>query len=429
MSQKRKIITGLDIGTTKICAIIGEVEPRTNVIKVLGLGTTPSKGLKRGIVIDIDDTVDSIRLAVSKAEEQAQVHVRDVFVGIAGEHISSFNTSVMVEVSNPPRGVTRADIDRVIEKAKQLTAPFDREIIHFIPQDFICDDQPGIRNPLGISCSKLEVRVHLVVAAITAAQNLTRCVQRAGLRVRGLLLQSLASSLSVLTEEEKDVGILLIDIGGGTTDIALFYNGCVRFSATVPFAGDNITIDIKRGLLLPTYDAENIKKKYGCALASTVDPEETFEIKTRLNNKLQKINRRRLTEIIQSRLEEIFLLTKEKLEKAEVPSLEHGQINQVISGVVLTGGSALLEGISELAERIFELPVRIGVPQGLKGISSAVASPIYATGIGLIIYGNSNQDFPLLRTRNLFTRLLEIFRKFVDWDVFGQSWPATSEQK
>ncbi|MCD6386301.1 cell division protein FtsA [Candidatus Sumerlaeota bacterium] len=418
--KKRKIITGLDIGTTKVCAIIGEPDPHTRDIKVLGLGSNPSRGLKRGMVIDIDDTVESIRQAVYKAEEQAQISIKDVFIGLSGEHISSFNSSGVVEVTNPVRGVSRTDIARAIEKAKQLTTPFDREIIHCIPQEFVCDGQSGIRNPLDISCSRLEVRMHIVTAAITSAQNIIRCVQQAGFRVRGLLLQSLASSLALLSEEEKDLGILLVDIGGGTTDIALFYDGSVRFTTAIPFGGDNITNDIKLGIRVPMYDAENLKKKYGRALASSVDPEETVEIKTRLNNNPLKINRHYLAEIIQARVEEILLLAKERLEKNGL--LEHSG-----AGIVLTGGSALLDGIIELSEKIFELPVRLGTPRGLKGISSAVTSPIYATGIGLVIYGNSDNYFPRLRPRNLFAWLMDVFRRFIDWEVFGQSWPPTNE--
>ena len=420
--KKRMIITGLDIGTTKVCAIIGEPDPQSRELKVLGLGSTPSKGLKRGMVIDIDDTVDSIREAVSKAEEQAEVTVKDVFIGLAGEHVTSYNTSGIVEVTNPLRGVTRTDVSRAIEKAKQLTTPFDREIIHCIPQEFICDSQAAVRNPLGMSCSRLEARMHIVTGAITAAQNLIRCVQQAGLKVKGLLLQSLASSLAILTEEEQDLGVLLIDMGGGTTDIAVFQNKCVRFSSAIPFAGDNITNDIKIGARIPPYDAENIKKKYGSALASAIDPDETVEIKSRMTNEKIEINRRFMAEIIQSRLEEIFFLAKDRLKKKEL-------LDQIVSGAVLTGGSALLEDITDLAEKILEMPVRIGSPRGLKGISSAVASPIYATGIGLVLYGNSNNHFSRPRPKNLFTWLMGIFRHFIDWEAFEHDWTLEEEQE
>ncbi len=418
--KKRKIITGLDIGTTKICAIIGEPDPATRDIKILGLGSTPSKGLKRGMVIDIDDTVDSVRQAIFKAEEQAEITVKDVFVGLSGEHITSHNTSGAIDVTNSAKGVSRTDISRAIEKAKKLTTPFDREIIHCIPQEFICDDQSGIRNPLDISCSRLEVKMHIVTAAVTSAQNLIRCVQQAGFRVKGMLLQSLASSLAVLSEEEKDLGILLIDIGGGTTDVALFCDGSVRYSTAIPFAGDNITNDIKLGLRVPIYDAENIKKKYGCALASVIDRDESFEIKTRLNNNPLKFNRGYLAEVIQSRMEEIFLLARERLE-------ENGLLDHIVGGAVLTGGSSLMEGMTQLGEKVFEVPVHLGVPRGLKGISSAVASPIYATGIGLVMHGNSDTVFPRIRPRNLFAWLLDVFRRFIDWEVFGQNWPPTNE--
>ncbi len=414
-TKKRKIITGLDIGTTKVCAIIGEPDPQTNEMKILGLGSTPSKGLKRGIVIDIDDTVETIREAINRAEEQAEVTIKDVFIGLAGEHITSHNTNGVVEITNSLHGVTRTHVLRAIEKAKQLTTPFDREIIHCIPQDFICDDQPGIRNPLGMSCSRLEARMHIVTAAITAAQNLIQCVEQSGFKVKGFLLQSLASSLAILNEEEQEMGVLLIDIGGGTTDVALFQDNAVRYSSAIPFAGDNITSDLKIGLRIPSYDAENLKKKYGCAMAAAVDPDEKVEVQLKLKNESSEISRRFVAEIIQSRLEEVFLLVRERMEKRNM-------LDNAVSGVVLTGGSALLEDIVPLAEKIFERPVRVGAPRGLRGISSAVASPIYATGIGLVYYGNSNAQFPRPKPRNLFTWLRDIFRKFIDWDAFEHDW-------
>lgn len=407
--KRQKFVAGLDIGTTKICCIIGQID-EDNQTTILGVGSHPSQGLKKGMVVDIEATVDSIQKAVHKAEQMADVEVREVFVGIAGGHITSQNSKGVVEVQNPMRGVNELDRQRVIEKARNITVPHGIEIIHVIVQEYVCDGQGGIKNPVGMSCSTLEVRVHLVLAAVNSASNIVRCINLAGLRTKDILLESLASSLPILSENEKDLGVLLIDIGGGTSDVAVFTGGSVKFSGVIPLGGDSITNDIAYGLKISRYDAENVKKKYSSALVDTVDPDEVIEVSDVLKNSRVSANRRFLCEIAEARLEQIFMMARQMVETSPVG-------NSIYGGVVLTGGSSLMVGISELAERLFEMPAKVGVPKNLKGMSGIVSSPIYSTGIGLVIHGltaepshgNNYSDV------NVFKKLAHNFKKFIDW--------------
>lgn len=407
--KRQKFVAGLDIGTTKICCIIGQID-EDNQTTILGVGSHPSQGLKKGMVVDIEATVDSIQKSVHKAEQMADVEVREVFVGIAGGHITSQNSKGVVEVQNPMRGVNELDRQRVIEKARNILVPHGIEIIHVIVQEYICDGQGGIKNPVGMSCSTLEVRVHLVLAAVNSASNIVRCINLAGLRTKDILLESLASSLPILSENEKDLGVLLIDIGGGTSDVAIFTGGSVKFSGVIPLGGDSITNDIAYGLKISRYDAENVKKKYSSALVDTVDPDEVIEVSDVLKNSRVSANRRFLCEIAEARLEQIFMMARQMVDSSPVG-------DRIYGGVVLTGGTSLMSGISELAERLFEMPAKVGVPKNLKGMSGIVSSPIYSTGIGLVIHGltaepsqgNSYNDV------NVFKKLVHNFKKFIDW--------------
>ena len=406
--QAGQIITGLDVGTTKICAIIGQTDEQGN-ITVLGVGSTPSVGLRRGIVIDMEETVDSIRSAVRKAEDIAHVKVRDVFVGIAGGHIQSQNSTGMVEIKNPTRGISRADIRRVIDRASGLQTPVEREIIQTIPQRFIIDDGPTL-NPEGFCSTRLEVEVLIVTAAVTSAQNIMKAVTQAGYRPSSIYLEPLASSHAILTEKEKDLGVIMIDIGGGTSDVAIYMDGAVRYTGVVPFGGDAITEDISKGLKVSRFDAENIKKRYGHAIASSVHPEEDLEAPNVLTDEPMFVSRRFLCEIIQSRMEEILSMIKQMIHDTPLGSKEYG-------GVVLTGGCSLLEGADELASSIFEMPSKIAAPVGLGGMSGVVSSPIYSTGVGLVLYGLDRKQETSHKTSGVFVDLVSVFRRFIDWYV------------
>jgi len=376
---RRKTVAALDLGTTKICALIGQVDPFGHV-SLMGMGQVPSHGLKRGMVADIDKTVESIEAAVALAEEQARTRVSEVYVGIAGGHISCINSSAMIEVANPMRGVTQAEQSRVLERSKAVAMPDDREILHVIPQEFICDDQAGVKNPIGMSCSRLQANVHLVTAAVASAQNIVRCVHRAKLRTADLLLESLASSMAILTEDEKELGVLLLDIGGGTCDVALFQGGSVRFSGAVPHGGQAITGDIAHALKIGRLDAELLKRSSGAAYAARVPQHEQVEVPSLLTGTPVRENRQFLAEVIEARCAEILEAAREMVHRA-------GYANSYTAGVVLTGGTALLDGLEELASEIFEGEVRVGSPRNLAGSATCPATPIYATAQGLLLYG------------------------------------------
>lgn len=404
-AKKPRYITGLDIGTTKICAIIGELD-QNNELKIIGFGTNPSNGLKKGIVIDIEETVKSIQNAMWKAEEMAGIQVKEVFIGIAGCHITSMNHKGVTPVTNPDRGIVESDIRDAHEKAKAISIPSDREIINYFPQEYIIDDDDGIKNPLGMSGHRLEVKMHIVTANVASVNNIKRSVEQAGYKWNELLLESLASGYSTLSDSEKELGVLLLDIGGGTSDFAIFRNHSVRFSSVIPFGGDNVTNDISYILRISKFDAENLKKVQGCAYMPLVDDDEEIEIRSVFENRTKRIKKKYLAEVIQARTEEIFNLTKKKLDESK-------HKDSYMAGVVLTGGSSLMKGMPELAEEIFGVPVKIGLPQGLKGITSVISSPIYSTGVGLVLYGQDPNKEPVEHL-NYFGKFLNRLKNFFE---------------
>jgi cell division protein FtsA len=375
-SKKENIIVGLDIGTTKICAIVGEVTETG--VDIVGIGTHPSRGLRKGVVINIDATVESIRKAVEEAELMAGTEITSVFCSISGSHIRGSNSHGIVAVKS--REVTQGDLKRVIDAARAVAIPMDREVLHVLPQEFIVDEQDGILEPLGMSGVRLEAKVHIVTGAVTSAQNIIRCCNRTGLEVADIVLGQLASSEAVLVPDEKELGVALVDIGGGTTDLVVYSQGAVRQTAIFGLGGNHLTNDIAVGLRTPLIESEKIKTKYGCALTSMVKKEETIEVPSVGSRRARLLSRQILAEIIEPRMEEIFTLVHREI-------LKTGYENLIPSGVVLTGGTASLEGLPELIEQIFNLPVRRGYPSGVGGLLDVVNNPMFATGVGLILYG------------------------------------------
>ncbi|MBI5166327.1 MAG: cell division protein FtsA [candidate division NC10 bacterium] len=407
MAKDGNLVVGLDIGTTKICAIIAEGRDG-GPPDVIGLGTSPSRGLRKGVVVNIDVTVESIKRAIEEAELMAGVEVDSVFVGIAGGHIKGFNSRGVIAISGKNKEVTQADIDRVIDAAKAVALPVDREVIHVLPQEFIIDDQGGIKEPLGMSGVRLEAEVHIVTGAVTSAQNLIKCVNRAGLEVQDIVLQQLASSEATLTPDERELGVVLVDIGGGTTDIAVFVEGSIWHTAVLSLGGDHLTNDIAIGLRTPTAEAEEIKKKFGCALASLVKSDETIEVPSVGGRKPRVLSRQMLCEIIQPRMEEIFSLVDREVKRA-------GYDEAVAAGVVVTGGASIMEGVPELAEQIFDLPARRGDPTGVGGLVDVISSPIYATGVGLILYGAEHRRehrFGKASDRRIFEKVIKRMKEW-----------------
>lgn len=379
-----ELITGLDIGTTKIGVIIAEVEDDSQP-KVIGVGTAPSEGLRKGVVVNLEKTVRSIENSIGQAEQMAGVKVDQVYVGIAGDHIRSYNGRGVVAVAGIENEITEDDVRRVIDAAKAVVMPIDREIIHIIPQEFIVDDQRGIKDPLGMSGVRLETEVHIVTGAITSAQNICRSVERAGLDVKDLVLEPLASSYSVLSEDEKELGVVVMDMGGGTTDIAMFFEGCIRHTAVVALGGGNVTNDIALCLRTPLDQAESIKIKHGYALPSIIeDQDKTIEIPGVGGRQPRKVAQELLVEIIHPRMEEMFRLAAGEIRKSEFANL-------MTAGVVITGGGALIKGAAELAEEVFDMPVKLGIPKGFSGLIDLAKSPIHATGVGLILYAIANR--------------------------------------
>lgn len=383
MSRKpdKNLIVGLDIGTSKVVAIVGEVTPEATV-DVIGIGSHPSHGLKKGVVVNIESTVNSIQRAVEEAELMAGCHIHSVFTGIAGNHIKSLNSHGIVAIRD--QEVTQADVDRVIDAAKAVPIPADQKILHILPQQFIIDTQDSIKEPVGMSGVRLEAKVHMVTGSVSAAQNIVKCVRRCGLEVDDIILEQLASSYSVLTEDEKELGVCLVDIGGGTTDIAVFTQGSIRHTAVIPIAGDQVTNDIAVALRTPTQSAEAIKIKYACAMAKLADPDETVEVSGVSDRPSRKLSRVTLAEVVEPRYEELFVLVQAELRR-------HGLEDLLGSGIVVTGGSAKMEGVIDLAEEIFRMPVRLGLPRYVTGLVDVVKNPIYATGVGLLLYGRQQQ--------------------------------------
>ena len=379
----KNIIVGLDIGTSKVVAIVGEVKA-DNEIEIIGIGSHPSRGLKKGVVVNIESTVQSIQRAVEEAELMAGVEIDRVYAGIAGSHVSSLNSHGIVAIKD--REVTHNDMERVIDAARAVAIPADQKVLHILPQEFIIDQQDGIQEPVGMSGVRLEARVHMVTGAVSAAQNIVKCVRRCGLEVEDLILEQLASSYSVLEEDEKDLGVCLVDIGGGTTDIAVFTGGSIRHTAVIPIAGDQVTNDIAVALRTPTHHAEEIKLKYACALTQLAGPDETIEVPSIGDRPPRRLSRQTLAEVVEPRYDELFTLVQAELRRS-------GYEDMVPAGIVLTGGTAKMEGVMELAEEIFHMPVRVGFPQTVQGLNDIVRNPIYATSVGLLLYGaEHNQE-------------------------------------
>ena len=375
-----RMVVGLDIGTSKIVAIVGELGPEGQ-LEIIGIGSHASRGLKKGVVVNIDSTVQSIQRAVEEAELMAGCQIQSVFAGIAGSHIRSMSSHGIVAIRD--REVFQPDIDRVIDAAQAVAIPADQKILHILPQEFLIDSQEGIKEPLGMSGVRLEAKVHLVTCAVNAAQNIEKCIQQCGLAVDDIILEQLASSFAVLTDDEKDLGVCLVDIGGGTSDIAIFTEGAIKHTAVIPIAGDQVTNDIAMALRTPTQNAEEIKIKYGCALASLAGENETIKVPSVGERDDRDLSRQALAEVIEPRYEELFTLIQAELRRSGFEDL-------IPAGIVLTGGTSKMEGVVELAEEIFHMPVNIGKPKSVAGLSDIVRNPIYATSVGLLQYGLGN---------------------------------------
>ena len=404
---RSELIVGLDIGTTKICVVVGELSPEG--VDVVGIGTSPSTGLRKGVVVNIEQTVQSIKKALEEAELMAGCEIRSDYAGIAGSHIKGFNSHGVIAVKGGEVGPR--DIERVIDAAKAVAIPLDREVIHILPQEFIVDDQRGIADPLGMAGVRLEVRVHIVTGAVTSAQNIIRSCHRAGLDVSDIVLESLASSKAVLTNEEREIGVALVDLGGGTTDLAIFANDSIKHTAVLALGGTNLTNDIAFGLRTPMASAEKIKIKYGCALAEMVPKDDVIEVMSVGGREARRLSGQVLAEICEPRVEEMLALVDQEL-------IRSGMKSQIGAGVVLTGGTALIEGIQELGEQIFNLPTRIGYPDKVGGLKDVVNSPMYATAVGLLMFGAEKEGVEQrfrIRDENVFNRILGRMRKwFVD---------------
>ncbi|WP_027715936.1 cell division protein FtsA [Desulfuromonas sp. TF] len=396
-NRKENLVVGLDIGTTKICAIVGSLTDEG--LDIVGIGTSPSKGLRKGVVINIESTVEAIRKALQEAELMAGCEIKSVFAGIAGGHIKGFNSQGVIAIKN--REVNNDDIRRVIDAAKAIAIPMDREVIHILPQEFIIDDQDGIKEPLGMSGVRLEAKVHIVTGAVASAQNIIKSCNRGGVDVADIVLEQLASSEAVLSPDEKELGVALIDIGGGTTDIAIFVDGAIKHTSVLSLGGNHLTNDIAVGLRTPMADAEKIKQRFGCCLTSMVGKDETIEVPSVGGREPRVLSRQLLAEILEPRVEEIFTLVNREIVKSGFEDL-------IASGVVITGGTCILPGMPELAEQIFNLPVRRGVPQDIGGLTDVVNSPVYATGVGLVKYGSRN-----LQSRNFVIGQTNVFDKVV----------------
>ncbi len=384
MSKKteKNLLVGLDIGTTKVVAIVGEITPEGGV-DVIGVGSHPSLGLKKGVVVNIESTVQSIQRAVEEAELMAGCHIHSVYTGIAGSHIRSLNSHGIVAIRD--QEVTPLDVERVIDAAKAVPIPADQKILHILPQQFIIDNQDSIREPVGMSGVRLEAKVHIVTGSVSAAQNIVKCVRRCALEVDDIILQQLASSYAVLTDDEKELGVCLVDIGGGTTDIAVFTQGAIRHTAVIPIAGDQVTNDIAVALRTPTQNADAIKVKYACASSRLVDPDETFEVPGVIDRPSRRLSRATLAEVVEPRYEELLLLVQKELRRK-------GLEDKIGSGIVLTGGSSKMEGVIDMCEEIFNMPVRLGLPRRVSGLTDVVENPIYSTGVGLLLYGKQQMS-------------------------------------
>ena len=399
----KNIIVGLDIGTSKVVAIVGEVR-EDNGIDVIGLGHSPSHGLKKGVVVDIESTVQSIQRAVAEAELMSGIEITHVYAGIAGSHVTSQNSEGIVAIRD--REVTQADVDRVIDAARAVPVLVDREILHILPQEFIIDNQEGIQDPIGMSGVRMEVKVHLVTGAVSAAQNIIKCIRRCGLEVNDLILEQLASSYAVLENDEKELGVCLADIGGGTTDLALYKNGGIRYTGVIPIAGHQVTNDIAVAFRTPMLAAEEIKKKYACASQRIATSDQQIDVPSIGDRPSRLLSRETLAGVVEPRYEELLGLIQNKIQQAGIAEMTAG-------GIVLTGGSAKIEGLVELAEEIFHLPVRLGVPCGVQGLPNAI-DPIHATGVGLLLYAQQ-ENHTRLRSLAPDTGFKAVWERMRHW--------------
>ena len=404
-SEPKKII-GLDIGTNKVVAIVGEVNIDGD-LEIVGIGSTASRGLKKGVVVNIESTVQSIQRAVEEAELMVGCEIDAVYAGIAGSHIRSINSHGIVAIRD--REVFGQDLDRVIDAAQAMAIPADQKILHILPQEYVIDSQEGIKEPLGMSGVRLEAKVHLVTCAVNAAQNIEKCIERCGLKVNDIILEQLASSYSVLTDDERDLGVCLIDIGGGTTDIAVFTDGAIRHTHVIPIAGDQVTNDIAMALRTPTQNAEEIKIKYACALTQLARADETIKVPGVGDKPARELSRQALADVVEPRYDELFTLIQAELRRS-------GFENLIAAGIVLTGGASKMEGVIELAEEIFHMPVTLGSPRNVVGLKDIVRNPVYATGVGLLMYGKEREEEQPRRGRS---RSGGIFASIKNW--FGEN--------
>ncbi len=402
--QQKNMLVGLDIGTSKVVAIVGEMTESGN-IEIVGLGSHPSRGMKKGVVVNIESTVQSIQRAVEEAELMAGCRIHSVYAGIAGSHIQSMNSHGMVAIKD--REVSYGDIERVIEAAKAVPLHGENRILHVLPQEYSIDTQEGIKEPIGMSGVRLEAKVHMVTGAMNAAQNIERCVQRCGLETDDIILEQLASSYAVLTEDEKELGVCLVDIGGGTTDIAIFTDGSIRHTAVIPIAGDQVTNDIAMALRTPTQHAEDIKIKYACALTQLAKEDETIKVPSVGERPSRDLSRMALAEVVEPRYDELFTLIQAELRRSGYEEL-------VAAGIVLTGGTSKMEGVVELAEEIFHMPVRLAKPIGVSGLTDVINNPIYATAVGLLLYAAMQQNDPI-KINNREEVPLDFFSRVKDW--------------
>jgi len=407
--RKEKVVVGLDVGTTKVVALVGNVFD--GMIEIIGMGKSESHGLEKGVVVDIGRTISSIRKAVEEAENMADVKIDSVYVGIAGKHITSINNSGTVSINRPDRIITEDDVRRVVETAQAIQIPPESEMIHVIPRQYIVDGQDGITDPIGMTGTRLEVDVHIVTGSITAVHNLVRCVEALGIGIKQIVLEPIASSLAVLSSAEKELGVILMDVGGGTTDISVFRGGDIWFSKVVPIAGEHITNDITVGLQTPIEEAELVKKMHGTALVDSVGEEEKIEVATIGGDEKKLVSRKRLAKIIEPRVEELLDLAMQEVEDA-------GYRDLVPAGLVLTGGTSLLDGLDGFATQRYDIPVRRGkIPQGIHGLRDIVESPIYATSIGLLRYAVETRDFKKpefyeRRRESIISKLFSWFNRF-----------------
>ncbi|MGJ8620425.1 MAG: cell division protein FtsA [Methylophilaceae bacterium] len=402
--EEKNLIIGLDIGTSKIVTLVAELLPE-GAIKVIGLGQHASRGLKKGVVVNIDSTMQAIQRSLEEAELMADCKIESVFTGIAGSHVKSLNSHGMVKIKDSE--VTQMDVDRVVETARAIALPADQQILHILTQEFIIDGQDDVREPLGMSGMKLEVKVHIVTGAVAAAQNIVKCIKRCGLEVSDLILQPLASSIAVLTEDEKELGVCLVDIGGGTTDIAVFKSGSIRHTAVIGIAGDQVTNDIAVAFRTPTQSAEDIKVKYGCALRQLADPREMVEVPGVDGREARELSLQTLAEVVEPRIVELYELVLQELRRSGMEEL-------IASGIVITGGSSMMRGMIELGEEIFHMPVRLGMPRYVGGLSEVVSNPRYATGVGLVLMGKQQLEQKLTGQMEL-NSFVGVFKRMKAW--------------